>query len=459
MGFRLAAMPEPLALELLAAALGRHEVEILDMRLDGDLRGALQRFSPDVVGVTALTTEVYAAQDVLREVKSFSADIVTVVGGHHASLLPQDFFTPQTDVIVLGEGEETMAAVMDALEAGHSLGGLANVVWRQPDGSFVANPRQESRPDMDRMPVPRRDLTRKYRPEYFFLFDGPDTSVATSRGCPYRCLFCSVWEFHGGKTRQAAPRHVVDDLKTVETEHVTFIDDNFLMNYRRESEIADLIRAEGIQKRFSMECRTDSIVRHPELIKKWVDIGLYAVLLGLEGAGDSTLASVHKNNTSRINDEAIRICHDLGVIIWGAFLVDPDFGADDFQRLHDYVASREITHTQYTILTPLPGTELYRQRKGELLTGDYECFDTLHSVLPTRLPREEFYQRFAALYRQVNLGPYYDLISRGKLTVENCRRGKAMLDAMARWELYLEKDPILGRCRDTRDGAGTVKVG
>ncbi|MEN6335492.1 MAG: hypothetical protein ABFE01_14675, partial [Phycisphaerales bacterium] len=66
------------------------------------------------------------------------------------------------------------------------------------------------------------------------------------------------------------------------------------------------------------------------------------------------------------------------------------------------------------------------------------------AVLPTRLPREEFYRNFAALYRQRDIGPYYDLVQAGKMTIEDCRRGKTMLDTMADWERYVERDPVLG---------------
>jgi radical SAM superfamily enzyme YgiQ (UPF0313 family) len=197
-----------------------------------------------------------------------------------------------------------------------------------------------------------------------------------------------------------------------------------------------------------MECRTDSIARHPELVKKWVDVGLYAVLLGLEGVSDKTLKSVNKNNTAATNDEALRILRDNGVIIWGAFLVDPDWEADDFKRLRDYVTEQQITHTQFTVLTPLPGTRLFREKKPQLLTMDYSCYDTMHSVLPTRLDREEFYRQFAGLYRQNDAGPYYDLVREGKLTIANVKEGKAMLESAANWELYLSKDPVLGECRD-----------
>jgi hypothetical protein len=105
------------------------------------------------------------------------------------------------------------------------------------------------------------------------------------------------------------------------------------------------------------------------------------------------------------------------------------------------------------VLTPLPGSRLWEEKRSELLTEDYSCYDCLHAVLPTRLPREEFYRQFANLYRQRDLGPYYDLVREGKLTIEDCKRGKEMLDAMTRWEMYLPNDPILGNCRDSKSSS------
>ncbi len=443
-GFRMAASPEPLHLEMIAATVPEHEVRILDMRLDRDLEAALRSFEPDMVAVTTLTPEVYTAQDILQQVKSFSPDVFTVVGGHHATLLPEDFFLPQVDAVAIGEGEIMFWELAQAVADRRRLEDVPNIVWQDRDGTFVRNRRSEGRIDLGNLPRPRRDLTESYRNEYFFLFDQPDTSVATSRGCPFRCNFCSVHEFYRGSTNQMPPGRVVSEVATVRTDHITFVDDNFLVNHDRESIIADMIKGEGIRKRFSMECRTDSIVRHPELVEKWVDIGLYAVLLGLEGGSDTILKGVHKSCNLDTNNRAIKMLQDNGVIIWGAFLVDPDWTADDFKQLRDYVGEKKITHTQFTILTPLPGTQLYRDRYKDLLTHDYSCFDTLHAVLPTRLPREEFYQHFAGLYHQSDISPYYDLVQSGKMTIENCRRGKAMLDVAADWEEYIEKDPVLG---------------
>lgn len=444
-GFRLVAMPEPLHLEMVAATVPDHDVRILDMRLDGNLDAALRKFWPEMVAVTALTPEVYVACDILKQIKAFSREVFTVVGGHHASLLPKNFFIPQVDAIAIGQAELMFENLVQAVADRRGLGNVPNIIWQDRDGQFIRNELTKNNLDMDSVSIARRDLTEEYRSEYFFLFDKPDTAIATSRGCPYRCNFCSVHEFYNGRVSQMSPRRVLSEIAEISTNHITFVDDNFLMNYKRENAIADLIKSQGIKKKFSMECRTDSIVRHPELVEKWVDIGLSAVLLGLEGQSDNVLKNVNKSCNIETNNRAIKILQDNDVVIWGAFIVDPDWTQDDFKLLGDYVREQKITHTQFTILTPLPGTKLYQSRYDDLLTHDYSCFDTLHSVLPTRLDREVFYQNFAGLYRQNDIGPYYDLVQAGKMTIEHCKRGKLMLDEMSDWHRYIENDPILGR--------------
>ena len=437
-------MPEPLALEMVAAYAPDHEIRILDMRVEDDLPGVLADFSPDLVGTTALTPEVYAACKVLQTTKEICPDTFTVIGGHHATLLPQDFFLPQVDAVALGEGEMVFEQLVKVLDKGGDLSSVPNLIWRK-DGSFISNKPATTKVNLDTLPLPRHDLVKQYRHEYFMLFDKPDSSVTTGRGCPFKCNFCSVWKFYGGKVRQTSAQRVVKEILAVESDHITFVDDNFLLNHVRENEIVDLLKTHGVKKRYSMQCRTDSIVRHPELVAKWADIGLYGVLLGLEGASNRMLDKVDKKNTIATNDEAIRILHDHGLIIWGAFIVDPDWVEDDFKRLRDYVTEKQITHTQFTVLTPLPGTVLHEKWRDKLLTEDYRCFDTLHSVVPTRLKREDFYRHFANLYQQTDIGPYWELLRQGKLSIEDCKRGRDMLEIMSKAELYHRNDPVLGK--------------
>lgn len=438
LGFERAVMPEPLGLEIVAASIPDHDVEIVDLRQESDLLPVLERFAPHVVGATALTTDVYAALETFKRVKDFSSDIFTIAGGHHATLVPDDFRQPYIDAICLGEGEIVFPRFINSL--GGSLKGIPNLIWRDGDG-FVDNGRVFEKPTLNaNWPVPRRDLARS---RYHFYSDQIVT-VSTGRGCPCRCNFCSVWQFYGGYVRQLSAKRVVDEIRTIDCERIGFADDNFLINYNRDNEIANRIGAEGLERHYLMQCRTDYVVKYRKLVEKWVNVGLGSVLLGLESASDDLLQLINKRNDARTNDEAIKILQDLDVIIWAAFIIDPQWTGEDFDKLERYVKKYELTPIQYTVLTPLPGTDLYREKYHDLLTHDYRCFDTLHSVLPTRLPREEFYQRFAHLQSLRQIGKWYEWVSNGKVNIETLRTGARIAKQLGNWESYAAADPVLG---------------
>ncbi|KPK48721.1 MAG: hypothetical protein AMK72_06265 [Planctomycetes bacterium SM23_25] len=120
------------------------------------------------------------------------------------------------------------------------------------------------------------------------------------------------------------------------------------------------------------------------------------------------------------------ILNDLGVHMWGAFIVDPQFTREDFRALKTYREKRDIIYPQFTILTPLPGTDLYDEREDELVTRDYRLFDALHAVLPTRLPREEFYKEFA------------------RLTMERARKAREILMELGNYENFLKGERAVG---------------
>ena len=444
-GFRRTALPEPLALESIGAfAEANHDVHILDMRLGDGLPAALDEFQPDLVGVTCLTTEVYNAQAVLKKVKDWRPEVFTLAGGLHASLLPEDFQKEYVDAIVVGEGETTFKELLETLgnapakRAPEALAKVDGLAWRRPDGEWVFNRDRTLLASLDSLPMPARHLAAKYAAEYFFLFDKPHTLIATSRGCPFKCNFCSVWKFYHKKCRYQSAERVVAEVETVQTRTISFVDDNFLANVPRAHKIADLIRERGIKKEFGMQARTDTISRHPDLLKKWREVGLETVLIGFEAASQEKLDAVAKGATIEQNEKAMDILNSLGVHMWGAFIVDPQFTQEDFRQLKRYREERGIIYPQFTILTPLPGTDLYGERYGELVTHDYRLFDALHAVLPTRLPREEFYKEFAGLYRPDNPGLIYDWISSGRITMERARKARKILMELGNYENFLQ---------------------
>jgi len=390
---------EPLELEYLAAAVPDHSVEILDMRIDHNLQAKLEKFRPRLVGVTAYTCDVPVAQEVIREVKKFDSSIVTAVGGNHATFLPVDFAEPSVDAVFLGMADITFRDFVSRLEEGKDVSEVHNLALVR-NGKLDFTEPESFEVDLDRIPFPARHLTAKYRGKYRDLTWSRTAQVLSSRGCPFRCTFCSCWKIMDGKYFTRSPESVVEELASLgeDIDSVQFADDNTLHNVERAMRLARLIKERKIRKKLSMYARADTIVKHPDLIEALKEAGLVYLTVGVESFREEELSELNKRTSVEMNNEAIRILRRLGIGNAANFIVNPDYEEADFQALFRYVCESELLQPIFTVLTPLPGTDLYQNTYDRLAIKDYAYFDFVHSVLPTRLSRKDFYEQFMRLY-------------------------------------------------------------
>ncbi len=133
----------------------------------------------------------------------------------------------------------------------------------------------------------------------------------------------------------------------------------------------------------------------------WKDCGDLAIFLGLESVTDEGLKAVNKKNKACNNVKAIEILKELGVGFTPNFIVDPAWGPEDFARLREWVEQMGAFNSGFSILTPLPGTDLWSTAEKDLTTKNWEMFDIVHAVLPTRLPLDQFYDEYTGLWRHV----------------------------------------------------------
>jgi radical SAM superfamily enzyme YgiQ (UPF0313 family) len=391
------AIYEPLALEYLAAGVaGDHDVRILDMRIDRDLDSQLNKYRPDVVGITSYTVHVNTVKKLFQQIKTLNPDIVTLVGGHHATILPMDFRTPFIDVIVAGEGVFPFREIIARLEKKTDLSGIPGAAHVENGPIVINKPAQDI--DLDALPFPRRDLTAEYRNSYFSEWMRPLASMRTSKGCHFRCQFCALWKITGGRYLVRKPECIVEELGTIKEKYVFFSDDESLLDTRRMEALADLIKVTGIDKRYFLYGRSDTISKHPGLIEKWKKIGLERVFVGLEFIRDADLNLIRKGSTVANNLKALQILKDLDIGIFPMFIVKPEFEKKDFADLKQYCLGLELDFIGFSVLTPLPGTDLYDEVKDRLINLDYDYFDFFHTLLPTALPIKDFYKELVALY-------------------------------------------------------------
>jgi len=390
---------EPLALEYIAASVVTdHDVKILDLRLEKDLEGVLRDFCPDVVGITSYTVHVNTVKTLFEKIKRWNPEILTVVGGHHATMVPEDFLSPHIDLIVTGEGVFAFKEIITRFEKGDGFHDIPGIAFTKGD-SLVKTDRPPG-VDLDAFPFPDRKLTVKYRKQYYSEWMKPLASIRTSKGCPHRCNFCALWKLTGGRYFRRNPERVVEELYGIDEKYVFFADDESLVDAPRMKTLATLIKNAGIKNQYFLYGRSDTIARNPELLKMWRDIGLERVFVGLEFFTDEDLKYIRKGSSTSDNEKAVRILQDLDIDIYASFIVRPEFNKKDFIGFRRYCRRLGLTFPSFAVLTPLPGTDFYEEVKAQLITHNYDYFDFIHTLLPTVLPLKEFYREYYNLYKK-----------------------------------------------------------
>jgi len=389
---------EPLALEYLGAGLKQdgHTVRLLDCRIEADHEALLRDLRPDVVGLTGFTCHRNILLAMARRITTLLPDAWVIVGGHHATVAPEEFNTPEIDAVVIGEGVFTLRELLRAIVQENGFSGIPGLAIPSPDGMFFTPPRPYT--DLNLLPMPDRTLTASYRSRYFSEWFKPLASVRTSLGCTARCTFCALWRITAGKYLRRDPEQVLAELLTVEEPNVFFCDDESMCDVKRMDRLADLIAQAGIRKSYFLYGRVDTIVNHPELFAKWAKIGLSQVFVGMEDFSDARLAAMKKGTTAAQQAEAARILRELGIMMYASYMVDPDYTVEDFNSLKKHVRAMKHNYATFTVMTPLPGTELYERNRERMLSHKPELFDMLHTLLPTRLPMEQFYAELTRLY-------------------------------------------------------------
>lgn len=406
---------EPLGLEVLAACIPRHDVRIIDLRVDSpvELNRQLLVFSPDVVGVSVNNTiQVVETWELLRHIRGSHPRAIIAVGGHHPTMIPQDFHLPSVDFIFLGWAEKSFPAFIECLEKGRDFYDIEGLEVLE-NGKRVFRSENPFKLKASEIPYPRRDLVKKYLRSYRSDSFMPTGLVNTTRGCANRCTFCSVWKSSGGHVVIRKPEDVFFEIASLpkRVKHVFFADDNSFLRPDYQQKLGELIRESGIRLKYSGYCRSDTIIKHPELLAQWKEVGLENLCVGFEGTDNSTLAALNKKNAIGSNEEAARILNRLGIRFRPHFLIEPSFEQADFDRLRTYVHRLRLDSPIFPILTPIPGTDAYEEVREHIIL-DYQHFDYAHAVTPTRMPVRQFYRSWIALYLscysfRVTLGHFF----------------------------------------------------
>ena len=431
---------EPLALEILAATVPRHNISIFDMRYEkySSLGRALRRGDFSVAGISVNNTmQVNNAKKIINFVRSKDSKLKIVVGGHHPALVPQDFYEPSVDAIFFGWAEKSFPEYIDRLERGSfpdDIPGIMALKDGDPCGIF----------DKDKsirepvIPYPKRDLVSKYRNHYRDEIGRRTALVNTARGCPYRCTFCACWKFADGKYFARSAEDIAREIATIprDIKRVFFADDNTFFDVKRAKLLCQMIKGEKIKKRYSGYTRADTVARNPRLSKMWKEVGLDNLTIGFEAVSNERLKQLNKSNRTEINEKAVEVLRDIGLQHRSYFLIDPDFTKQDFDDVYSYVVQHNIARPMFVTLTPLPGTIIHEQQKSKI-DRSYDFFDFVHWVVPTRLGNDEFFREFCRIYYRIYSYKRWvkTVLSNLVKIVSGLKAGRQLLLHVSLWEL------------------------
>lgn len=354
----------PLGLLYIAAALKvEHDVKVVDMALlnlsTSDLPEMLDEFQPDLIGITCVITLWGTALELVQTAKSHAPDVITVVGGPNVSKYPAETLAhKEIDYIIVGSGQKPMLELCRKLE-------------RNEDDITIRNCFSNSKVyldfpvlnteeyHLDNFSFPDRAALPYKRYHASITAENPTTSMISSMGCPYRCAYCSSRIEQAFQLRKESL--VVDEMSEIEQlgiKSTFFQDELFTLTEKRVKTICEDILHRGINLRWMLKARTDSI--KPRMIDIMKKAGCMNIHFGIESGNDITLQRMRKGYNANKVKEVISMVKSSGLQCSGNFMLAyPGEQEDDVLRTIEFAASLELDMTHFGITYAIPMTELY----------------------------------------------------------------------------------------------------
>lgn len=399
----------PLGIPYLSASLkkafqkGTFEIKLVNK----DIEKNIKSFRPDIVGITSVSQNFNFAIKYAKLARRFGLPII--VGGVHVSIIPESL-TKDMDVGCIGEGELTVVELMkvfleynafpaDELEKLYGI-----VFWK--NGELIKTKPSPLIKDMDQLiPYPDRSLEGPVKHSYVF----------SSRGCPFRCVFCSSSRYWN-QVRFFSPEYVFSEIKRLTKEAnmrmISFYDDLFVADKKRLNEIATLIEKSGLSKiiKFTCSCRSNLVTE--DTVADLKRMGVVSVGMGLE-SGNPRILNYLKGKTVTIEDNrrAIELLSSVGIKANASFIIgSPTETEEEMMDTYDFIRKSRLSFVDIYVLTPYPGTPVWDFAKSRGLVSNDMDWDRLNInfeissanaiILSETMSRKKLYQIYKKFRRQ-----------------------------------------------------------
>ena len=395
-----------LGLAYLAAVSERRgdEVIIFDADVEKQTVGDfMQEFRPHLVGITANTPQVKQAWRTAKAIKEVY-DCPVVLGGPHVSVLPEESCEkPYVDIVVRGEGEDAWIDISNRLEAyladhaeyhteaflhteNEIFDDCLGLTYKTSDGRIHNNPDREAIADLDSLPWPAYHLFKmenytNLQPATDHVDGARSFSIMTSRGCPYRCTFCSQsimpikWRSRSAESVLAEWRHLVEDLGA---EEIGVLDDSANIRVKRLQEIAHLLienKLNHVPWIFVNGIRAN--LASKELLGLLKEAGLHRTAFGVETGDEEILLSIDKKVDHDTIRQAFKNAKEVGLETIAFMIIGlPGETRETMQKTIDFAIELDPLIANFSMMTPYPGTKVYEivKRQGRFLINDWEDY-------------------------------------------------------------------------------------
>ena len=387
-----------------------HFIDAMTNNISNDsLHQQLAQLQPDVVGTTSITPSIYVAEEVLKIAQSAAPNALRILGGVHATFMYRQVLSeaPWIDVIVRGEGEEILTALMRAVQAGdwpenrHKIKGLAYI----DGGEIVATPATPTVKELDAITP---DWSLLEWEKYIYVPLNRRVAIPSmARGCPFTCSFCSQWKFWRDY-RVRDPKKVVDEIEDlVENHGVGFFilaDEEPTINRRKFIEFCNELIARNLPDRvqWGINTRVTDIMRDKDLLGLYRKAGLVHVSLGTEAAAQLKLDQFNKETTVAQNKEAIRLLREADIFTEAQFIVGLDNETPEtLEETYRMAWDWQPDLANWSMYTPWPFTPLFQELRDQVEVFDYSKYNFVTPIMkPKSMTRGALLEGVLKNYRR-----------------------------------------------------------
>jgi len=386
----------PLGLAYLAAVLERDgfTVEILDQvaseMTNQELLERTARAAPGLIGISCLTPVMNSVQRLVKGLRQQTPRAPIVLGNTHATVFRAQLLEQgQADMVIAGEGEGAMLDLARAVRDGDPLEDVAGIHFRGEDGGVHSTEERPPLADLDSLPLPSwhlLDLGLYQKCPMLCLDDDPTLSIQASRGCFYRCTFCSQDQIYR-KFRHREVGAVIDEMvhfyRRFNVTRFVFIDANFPFNREYGLRFCDELRRRGLHRKLKWVVETRPDMVDPELLREMKDAGLHLIMYGFEVGNQAILDSINKRFTLEHSRQAMIDTRAAGIYTLGLFMLGlPGETRETCLQTIRFAKELDCDMAKFNLAVPLPGSRFYDDHRHELTVDAPEKFTSWYDWSP-----------------------------------------------------------------------------